>query len=197
MSDDITRLKSLWHSLPSSTNKYNSEQMKARAVQFQAKHKRRDVGEYLGFAALIGLIIFYLILRADPKAVIAACLAVLGGVVMIWNYNRIAKVKTLPNLHSDITTLDYLRRELTRQRDAAASAWRWYILPVVPFFIYVTVFRWMEEGSTLLELTNTRIDMLFVLTTVIAVLMAIVFWQFLNAARYQRQLDELGQDMNA
>lgn len=192
MSTDTQKLKSLWQSLPSQTVVYSHEQMRERADRFQAKHKRRDAMEYLGFAGLIGLIGFYLMQRADWQALTASALAILGAMVMFWNFYRLAKVKTLPTSNSSQTTLDYMRSELTRQRDAAATAWKWYILPFVPFAIFSTVFRWMEEGETLTELTNFRLVILLMFVAFVAIMISLLFWQFLKAARYQRQLDELG-----
>jgi len=192
MSADPHRLKSLWQSLPSQTSVYSHEQMQKRADKFETKHKRRDIIEYLAIAAIFGLVVFYLTQRSDWRALVASGLAIAGAITMVRNYNRIAKVKVMPSTKASETTLDYMRRELIRQRDAAASAWKWYILPVVPFLIFVLVFRWLEEGATLTELTDFRVMILSFFAFVVAYLIATIFWQFLNAARYQRQLDELG-----
>ena len=191
MSADTQKLKSLWQTLPSETAVFSSAQMQQRAQKFQAKHKRRIMTEYLSFAVLLGIIAFYLTQRADWQAIVGSGLAVIGSIIMLVNYNRLAKVNALPVSNSSETTLDYMRREITRQRDAAATAWRWYVLPVVPFFIFVLVFRWIEEGATLTELTDFRIIILSFFAFIVACLVALIFWQFLNAARYQRQLDAL------
>ena len=191
MSADTQSLKSLWQSLPSEKVAFDLEQMQHRVKKFQTKHKRRIIIEYLAFAVLIGWIALDPTFRTDWKALMASGLAIAGGIIMLWNYNRIAKVNAAPSLNSNQTTLEYMRRELTRQRDAAASAWKWYILPLTPFFIFVLVFRWIEEGSTLTELTDIRVMILSFFAFVVAFLIATIFWQFLNAARYQRQLDAL------
>jgi len=191
MSTNTQSLKSLWQTLPAEKNVFSHEQMQQLAHQFQVKHKRRSLTEYLGFAALLGLIAFYLTQRADWQAWAASGLAIIGGIIMLWNYHRIAMVNALPSSNSSETTLEYMRRELTRQRDAAASAWKWYLLPFVPFLIFVLAFRWAEEGATLTELTNLRIMILSFYAFIVACLIATMFWQFLNAARYQRQLDAL------
>lgn len=191
MSINKKNIKSLWQTLPSEKTVFNHKQMQARAEKFQAKHRRRDIMEYLGFAALLALIVLDPKLREDWKTWVASALAVLGCIIMLWNYNRLAKSKSLPSSHSSETTLDYMRRELTRQRDAAATAWRWYILPVVPFFIFVMAYRWAEEGSTIMEFTNIRLKLVLFFLFTIAFLTACIFWKRLCAARYQRQLDEL------
>ena len=191
MSTDTQSLKSLWQTLPAEKNVFSHEQMQQLAHQFQDKHKRRTLTEYLGFAGLLGLIAYNLTQRADWQALAASGLAIIGAIIMLWNYHRIAKVNALPSSNSSETTLEYMRRELTRQRDAAASAWKWYILPCVPFFIFVLAFRWSEEGATLTELTDFRVILLSFFAFIVASLFAFIFWYFLNAARYQRQLDAL------
>ena len=191
MSADTQKLKSLWQTLPSEKAVFSPTQMQQRAQKFQAKHKRRILTEYLSFAVLLGIIAFYLTQRADWQAIVGSGLAVIGSIIMLVNYNRLAKVNALPVSNSSETTLDYMRREITRQRDAAATAWRWYVLPAMPFFIFVLVFRWIEEGATLTELTDFRIIILSFFAFIVAFLVALIFWQFLNAARYQRQLDAL------
>ena len=191
MSTNTQSLKSLWQTLPTEKNVFSHEQMQQLAHQFQVKHKRRTLTEYLGFAALLGLTAYILTQRADWQVVAASGLAIMGGIIMLWNYHRIAKVSALPSSNSVETTLEYMRRELTRQRDAAAAAWKWYILPCVPFLIFVLAFRWAEEGATLTELTDFRIILISSFAFIVASLFATVFWYFLNAARYQRQLDAL------
>jgi len=191
MSTNTQSLKSLWQTLPAEKNVFSHEQMQQLAHQFQVKHKRRTLTEYLGFAALVGIIAYYLTQRSDWQALAASGLAIIGGIIMLWNYHRIAKANALPSSNSSETTLEYMRRELTRQRDAAALAWKWYLLPFVPFLIFVLAFRWSEEGATLTELTDFRVILLSFFAFIVASLIATMFWYFLNAARYQRQLDAL------
>ncbi len=191
MSTNDQSLKSLWQKLPSETVVFTNEQMRTQARKFQAKHKRRDITEYIGFAALFVLAAYMLTVQADWQDWIASGLAVLGAVIAIWNYNRFAKVKSTPALNSGDNLLEFMRRELTRQRDAAATAWKWYVLPLMPFFIFVSVYRWIEEGSTFFEITDMRISFLLMYGFAITFFSAFVLWKFLCAARYQRQLDTL------
>lgn len=184
-------LKSLWQSLPAETVVLTPEEMKVRAVKFQAKHKRRDIIEYGAYVVLLGLVGYVLTAQADWQAWVASGLAVFGGIIAMWNYYRFSGAKALPTSQSVDSLLDFMRRELRRQRDAAASAWRWYILPFTPFIIFVTAFRWVEEGATLTEMTQMRVSILYMTAFVVIFLGANVLWLWLRAARYQRQLDEL------
>jgi len=191
MSTDPQNLKSLWRTLPSETVSVSVEQMYSRATKFHTKRKRRDMIEYLGIVALLGLMIWFLTVQSDWKIWVASGLALCGAIIMLWNYNKVAKVKSAPPSKFGDSLLGFMRQELTRQRDAAATAWKWYILPAVPFFTFVIMFRWMEEGSTLTEVTDMRLALLLLTAFLIAYLTGYILWCFLCAARYQRQLDDL------
>lgn len=184
-------LKILWQNLPSEKFSMTEDQLLKKAQDFKSKHRRRELLEYAAFPVLLVLIAYALSLRAGWEDWVAAGLAVFGAFVTIRNFVKFSKVKLDMPTASGETTRLFLLRELTRQRDAAASAWKWYILPLVPFFMFVFAFRWAQEGATLTEITNMRISLL--LTTIIAVIVLglTILWQFLIAARYQRQLDLL------
>ena len=184
-------LKSLWQNLPTQRLTITAEQMRERARKFEAKHKRRDIIEYSGYALLFALTAYMLTVHSDWQMWVASGLVIGGALIVMWNYNKYAKAKPMPASNSGDKLLNFLRREVTRQRDAAASMWKWYILPFAPFIIFVMIFRWIEEGSTLFEITETRILLLFLLGLALAFFCAYIFWSFLNAARYQRELDNL------
>ncbi|MCF6275392.1 MAG: hypothetical protein L3J05_06485 [Robiginitomaculum sp.] len=191
MSTNDQSLKALWQNLPSETVVFTNEQMRSRATKFQAKHKRRDITEYIGYVGLFGLVAYMLTVRADWQAWVSSGLVVVGAIIAMWNYYRLARVKSKPSLNSGDSLLEFMRRALKRQRDAAASAWRWYILPFTPTILFIIAYRWVEEGSTITELTEPRISILLTTALMIAFFSAALFWQFLCAARYQRQLDDL------
>lgn len=191
MSTDTQSLKSLWQKLPSESSIYSPEQMQRRARKFQSKHKRRDIIEYISWAAFFALVVYMLTVQSDWQDWVASGLASAGAIIAMWNYKRFMGLKTKPPGESGDSLLGHMQRELTRQRDGAASAWQWYVLPLIPFIVFVSVYRWMEEGSTLFEITEMRISMLLTIALVITFFSAVILWQFLCAARYQRQLDEL------
>lgn len=191
MSKDTQNLKSLWQSLPSEKIVANPALMRQRAEKFQSKNKRRDMFEYVSWAALFILVIYMLTLRADWKIWVTAGLVIMGSAIAVWNYYRRKGHKSIPEGNSNENLVDFMRHELTRQRDSAASTWRWYLLPLMPGALFIMGFRWLEEGSTILELTQTRVFLLFAFAFLLTSFGAYILWQFLCAARYQRQLDEL------
>jgi len=191
MSAHDQSLKALWQNIPTETVTFDIDQMRARIRKFETKHKRRDIIEYGVYAVLFVLIAYMLTLRSGWQEWVSSGLAVFGATIMMWNYNRLAKVEALPSFNSADNTIEFLRRQLRRQRDAAASAWKWYVLPTAPFFVFTFAYRWIQEGSTGLEFTDTRISLLIMLGFAMTVLVVCILWMFLRAARYQRQLDDL------
>jgi len=183
--------KPLWQELPSEALILSNEQLHSHARKFDAKHKRRDIIEYIALAVLFTLVAYMLTVQADWQDWIATGLVVIGAVIAIKNYNRFAKAKSMPPLNPGDALLEFMRRELQRQRDARATAWRWYLLPWTPSLIFTFTYRWVEEGSTLTELTKKRILILLVNALMVVFLITHVKWQFFQATHYQRQLDEL------
>lgn len=191
MSNDTQSLQSLWQKIPSKNSAFTAEQMQSRAREFQVKHKRRDLIEYISWAAFFGLVIYMLTVQSDWQNLVASALASIGAVIAIWNYKRFMGVKVKPAAKPSGNLLGHMQRELTRQRDAAASVWRWYGLPFTPFLIFTFTYRWIEEGAVVFEMTEGRISVVIAMALVVAFCSAYILWKFLCAARYQRQLDEL------
>ena len=191
MTNDRDKLKALWQSMPPEPIQISQSQLQKRTEKFQLRHKWRDKIEYLGWAALLPLLGFVAYHRFDVRIAIYMGLALFAAAICAWNYSRFARVNTRNSVSADLSTLDYMKRELVRQRDAAATAWKWYIMPMMPFFLYTFAFRWIEEGASLTEINEFR---LFIIAAAVAIFLFIggyILWQFLKAARYQRSLDEL------
>lgn len=191
MSTDTQKLKSLWQSLPSEKLTFSHEQMQRRADKFQAKHKRRDVIEYLGWGVFFLLVVYILSVRATVGDLVFCGLGVAGAIVAILGYYRRMGSRKVAASNSSEKLVDFMRRELTRQRDGAASLWRWYVLPFAPAMVFLFVIRWVEFGETAVGFTEMRVELVIVFGFMIAFFVACILWSLLCAARYQRQLDEL------
>jgi len=192
MSNMDDSIKSLWQSLPSETLVFNEAQLRTRARKFQAKIKRRNFIEYSSFVFLFGLIIYVMmgIENLVWQDWVLSGLMVIGAIIALWGYYRLAGAKKAPE-HSGSNLLEFMRHELTRQRDYAATGWRWYLLPFLPSFIFFIIERWVGADSDLTKLTDFRHTLLILTALMITLGCATVFWQWIQAAKFQRQLDEL------
>lgn len=96
-----------------------------------------------------------------------------------------------PDTTSVASLIDFHRAELERQRRAALTAWRWYVLPLVPGMTLWFVAFWIGHEP----LKSGKIPMAVALT-VTAVLVVLTFAYVIarnlrGAARLQNQIDEL------
>ena len=192
MSINDDSIKTLWQTLPSEKLIFNEAQLRARARQFQTKIKRRNIIEYASYVVLFGLIIYVMTGIETPvwQDWMFSGLTVIGAVIAIWGYYRLAGAKTVPE-HSSSNLLEFMRSELVRQRDYAATGWRWAFLPFLPAVIFLLIDRWLGADPNLIKLTDKRYALLVLAAFMIALTCALLFWQWLKAAKYQRQLDDL------
>ncbi len=193
MSAHEDKIKNLWQNLPTSGTIYTPAQLNQRASRFQAKIKRRNLIEYVSWAVLFALTAYVNLQNPSWGNGILSGLTVLGAIIAITNYRRLAHGKSGSAHPSNDSLIKHMRTELTLQRDAAATQWRWYGLPFAPAIIFLTIYRWSETSSNFAVLTDDRISILLGLGTVVTIFAAITFWYWLQAAKYQRQLDDLNR----
>jgi len=193
MSANSQSVKTLWQNMPTEKIVYSRDQLENRVQKFHTRHKRRDVIEYSSYLVLFALVVYEIIKKPDLFAWISTALVGGGALIGLRNYNRLVKAKSVSSETSSQSLMTFLRNEIIRQRDAAATAWRWYILPFMPFFGFVLIYRWMEAGQSLFELTSERYMIGMTGAFMFTFLGATILWLFLRAARYQRELDILNR----
>jgi Flp pilus assembly protein TadB len=184
-------IKNLWKSLPATTTRYTETQMQARAQKMDAKAKRQHLMDYIAYALLFGLIAYIHLINEERFNWVITGLMVFGTAIASWNYHSFVRKKTNISETSNAGLLQFLRAELTRQRDYAASFWRGYILPFVPAIVFLFTLRWSQYGETLIALNHDRMTLVFMTGFIAAFLSACMFWNWLKAANCQRQLNEL------
>jgi len=189
MSED--NIRNLWRTLPRENTVMTREQMTVRAHKFQAKHKRLDRLEYAGWAIVIAWTIYVHLQHSGWQNWAISILMIGGAAIAIWNYFRFARQSSSVPANSTDSLLTFMRRALTRQRDAAATSWRWYVLPLLPAVLFIFGNGWVQADTDLAALTQRRISLLFAAALAFVFLIAYMLWQFLRAAHYQRALDGL------
>ena len=193
MTKDQFALKTLWQNLPTEVEAFKPSELEHRATSLQKSLKRRDLREYLGYVGLLVIVAYVLVTNGDLLNWIASVLVVLGAIIAFFNFNKYSRFKK--DYASGESTLSYLRNELRRQRNAHATAWRWYLLPFLPSVLFVFGFRWVEEGVTLFEITDGRLIILFMSLFIVAFFGSFILWTFLMAAKYQREIDVIDRAM--
>jgi hypothetical protein len=184
-------LKNLWQSLPAAAPRYTEAQMQARARKLDAKAKRQHLIDYVAYAVLFGLIAYIHIISVDWHKWIVSGLMTTGAALATWNYHRFARQRIGLPAEPNGKLIEFLRHEFTRQRDYAAGFARGFLLPFIPAIAFIFAIRWMEYGEAPLAITEDRLMLIYMGGFITAFLCACLFWNWLKAANFQRQLNDL------
>jgi hypothetical protein len=185
-------LRALWQTLPTTPVIISTAEMRARAEKFQSHIRRRNLIEYGAIAFVVTVFGWYATWRfpETPLWPIANLMIIAGALVSGFNLHRRARASGTPQAGSATDFIAFHRAELTRQRDAVLSAWRWYLLPSLPGLLVWLVA--LAVGSS-----NTPHPGAVIVAIVLVVLcfVAVVSWmtmlQLLGAARLQRMIEDL------
>ncbi len=180
----------IWQHQPVEGIKMSAEEIRRRAGKFESRIRWRNRRESVGCLLTSGLFAYFLF---DTQNVLFRIAYGMFVAAMIWiaiQLHRKGSVKTLPAGLEPSTSLQFFRGELERQRDTVKNVWPWYLAPMVPGYLMLTIayavsfprpVRWIGVGA---------FD-LFV------VLLFIGVWKMnVRAARcLQRTIDELNAQM--
>ena len=179
-------LKRAWKQQPTSTLSLSSAELEAGARRLRRGVRVRNAIEYLASLLVVVICIGYAIEFDGPLMRSGAILAALGSVVVMFGRHRHASSRALPPASTGLAWKDYQRAELVRQRDALRSAWRWYVLPLVPGLV---VFRLGVETEFA---HSAAFAHGWIVNGVLAAFMlAVVALNAWSARRVQRRIDAL------
>lgn len=139
-------LRDLWATDEGDKFTMSIAELNARADQFRARVKRRNLTEHL--AAVLVIFMFGAIAFLVPvlSLRLGAGLIILATLYVSWRLHAVASSSSGPALGDNLSSVH--RRELVRQRDALKSVWRWYLLPFVPGVLVLIVGTAIEGGAS-------------------------------------------------
>lgn len=185
-------IQSLWQSVETTPITMSAEEMRARAVAFERKVRRRNMTEYIASAFIIAGFAWYATWPepATPLWLVANILIIIGALVVVWNLHRLAHAATPPPDASAASLTDFQRAQLVRQRDALRTVWRWYLLPFAPGGIlwFAAIWFGRKPNADTLALAIGLGLAALVSATVTA---GIILLNLRGAAQLQRQIDEI------
>ena len=117
-------------------------------------------------------------------------LVMMGTPWIVWQLSRRACAASLPE-SSGMVLLEFHRQELLRQRNAAKSVAWWYIAPVIPGVVMMTLGRYFQfhaPGRTLAWDHQIVILCFAIVALTFAIVWLLNAWA---AERPQRRIDEL------
>lgn len=134
-----TPVQNMWQSQPVEGIQMSIDEIRKRAGKFERTIRWRNAREYLGslFSALLFGYFFYS--TQDVVFRIAYGMFIVGLAWIVVQLRRKGSAKSLPTTMGASPALQYFRTELERQRDVVKNVWPWYLAPLVPGFVVLTV----------------------------------------------------------
>jgi len=182
-------LKQLWKSQPAAAPQFPEAQLRRRAQSLRRRVALRNCIEYAAGVAVVAGFAYFIRAYRHPLMQIGSALIILATAIVLQQLHRRAASRPLPGADAAITSRDFLRAELLRQRDALRAVWRWYVAPFVPG---VVVFRWGVE--TQMAGVGPFAHGVLANALIAAVLLAIVALNWRMAGKLQKEIDQLERD---
>jgi Flp pilus assembly protein TadB len=176
----------LWQSQPTEGIKMSAEAIRQRAGKFERTISHRNVREYVASLLAAMAFAYFLVTAHDVLFRIAYVLFIAGLALVVFQLHRKGSAKTLPSALGNSTSLQFFRTELERQRDVIKNVWPWYLAPLVPGFVVLTI------GSAMARPFPVGLASAAFLDVVVAALFYGIWKMNVRAARsLQRTIDEL------
>jgi chromate transport protein ChrA len=184
-------LKALWRTQRTETLTMSVEAIRAKSNRFEGRVRRRNLREYLASAVVV--IAFAAIGWSSIGWMVklGSALVIIGTLYIVWRLHRDGATRRAPPEGSAQTVLDFHRAQLTRQRDLLSSVWFWYLGPLVPGVVLITLGRWFQDHAPHRPVATDHLIIGLVSVIVALVFAAVWLVNALGAAKLQRQIDEL------
>ncbi|MBY9066167.1 hypothetical protein K1X12_04605 [Hyphomonas sp. WL0036] len=125
-------LRALWAGQATPEFAMTPEALRQKAGGFQRTIRLRNITEYAAAIFVVGVFGWMAFLIPEPVVKLGCALIVAGTLYVCWKLYHVASAAGRKQLDAALSLTAFHRAELTRQRDALATVWRWYLLPFVP-----------------------------------------------------------------
>ncbi len=185
----MTNIKSMWRNQTSEEH-VTLENIHRDAERFQRRIRMSLLAEYgaSGLAVLIFGVLIWALPGSMVKAGSALCIA--GVLFIAWQLHRRMASKRIPDLSAP-GLVEFQCQELVRQRDAVKSAWRWYLLPVVPGMALMTLGRWYQLHAPWRSVAWDHEVIILVAIITVLILVIIRLLQLVRVENLQSKIDAL------
>lgn len=179
-------MKELWQHQPVEGIPMSLEKIHQRAAKFEKRIWWRNVREYVGGAIAAALLGYDFVVSHNVLFRLAFASLIAGLAYMAYQLHRRASARTLPADLGMVNSLQFHRSELERQRDFVSHIWRWYLGPLVPGLVILTVASAVANSSASGLVRLTLADIVFATSLMLV-------WSFnARAARcLQTRINEL------
>jgi len=148
-------VQKLWQDQPVEGIKMSVEEIRNRASKFERRIRRVNQREIIGCIIGSGLFGYFMIGAKSELFRIAYGLFIAAMLWMVVQLRRKSRVNSLPASMGAASSLQFFRAELERHRDVVKNVWPWYLAPLVPGYVMLTVaylayfpqrVRWIGAG---------------------------------------------------
>jgi len=179
-------VQKLWQDQPVEGMKMPVEEIRRRAGKFERKIRWRNRRETVGCVIVSGLFLYFLLGTQNGLFRISYGLFIAGMIWVAVQLQRKGSVRNLPPTLGASNSLQFFRMELERQRDVVRNVWPWYLAPLVPGYLMLTIAYAISFPQPVRWIGVVAFD-------VFVVLLFLGIWKMnQRAARcLQRMIDEL------
>jgi len=179
-------VQEIWQNQPVEGIKMSVEEIRRRAGKFERKITWRNRREIVGCLIVSGLFIYFMIGADQLLFRISYGLFIAAMIWIAIQLHRKGSIRSLPAGLEAASSLQFFRQELEHQRDAIRNVWPWYLAPMVPGYVVLTI-AFAVTFPRPVRWTGIAAFDVFVILIFIAV------WKMnLRAAKcLQRKIDEL------
>lgn len=165
------------------------EAVRAGADRFHRRVRWRNGTEYAACALVVLCFSVLAALLPVTAMRIGAVMIVLGTLLVAWQLHRVASSAPPLERAGAVPVLLHQRAQLARQRDALASVFTWYLLPVIPGFVVLLLGPALQQGVS--GLAHAPLKIWIVLIVAAAVFAGIWLLNRHGAARLQKMIDDI------
>jgi len=179
---EFDSVRSAWSAQPIEETVMSTDELRRSARRFQSRIGWRNAREYVAAAVVAGFFAYIAWAETLPLARAGAIMIVAGSLYVAWALHRRASARDVPDDAGARACVAFHRQELERQRDALKSVWRWYIGPVVPGFVLLTLGVLPRSGIA---------SVLITLALGVLAFGGVVLLNRWGARKLQREIDQL------
>jgi hypothetical protein len=132
-------VQKLWQDQPVEGMKMPVEEIRRRAGKFERKIRWRNRRETVGCVIVSGLFLYFLLGTQNVLFRVSYGLFIAGMIWVAMQLYRKGSIHSLPPNLEGASSLQFFRGELERQRDAVRNVWAWYLAPLVPGYVMLTI----------------------------------------------------------
>ena len=139
MTEVLNPVQKIWQEQPVEGVKMSVEEIRRRAGKFERRTVWRNRREIVACMIVSVLFAYFLATNHDGLFRMAYGLFIAGMIWVAVQLHRKGSVNSLPAALGAASSLRFFRAELERQRDVVRNVWPWYLAPLVPGYVMLTI----------------------------------------------------------